>query len=282
MARRAIWSGSISFGLVNIPVKVFTATKDEGVRFHMLHDQDKARLQRKLVSSVTGKEVHPEHIVKGFEVAKDQYVVVHKDELETCAPEKSRTIEITDFVDLADIDPIYYERAYYLAPDKGAAKPYRLLVEAMARSKKVGVAKMVMHEKEHLTALRPVGDAICLELMKFADEVVPVGEIDGLPSADAKATKVGDRELKAAQQLIDSLSTQFDPSKYRDEYKDCVMKLVNQKAKGEDVHVRPVTKEKAGKATDLMAALEASLAAAKGGARSGGGSNGHAKRRRSA
>jgi DNA end-binding protein Ku len=279
MARRAIWSGSISFGLVNIPIKMYTATREHEIRFNMLHDQDHARLRRKLVSETTGKEIHPEHIIKGYEFAKNQYVVVQKEELESCAPEKSKSIEITDFVDLADIDPVYYERPYYLAPSEGAAKPYRLLVEAMEKSQKVGIAKMVMHEKEHLVALRAMGNAICLEMMKFADEVIGVDEIGGIPHN----AKVADRELKAAVQLIESLSTKFDPDKYHDEYRDCVMKLINRKAKGEEIHVQPAAEKKVGRATDLMAALEASLANAK--ASSGGSSNGnghHRRRRKSA
>ena len=276
-ARRAIWSGSISFGLVNIPIKMYTATREHEIRFNMLHDQDKARLRRKLVSETTGKEVHPEHIIKGYEFSKNQYVVVQKEELESCAPEKSKAIEITDFVDLTDIDPIYYEKPYYLAPQSApAGKPYRLLVEAMEKSQKVGIAKMVMHEKEHLVALRPLGDALCLEMMKFADEVVGVDELEGIP----KAVKVADRELKAAIQLVESLSTKFDPEKYHDEYRDCVMKLINRKAKGEEIHVQPAAEKKVGRATDLMAALEASLAQAKSGTSNGNGANGHARRRR--
>jgi DNA end-binding protein Ku len=272
MARRAIWTGSISFGLVNIPVRLFTATKDEGIRFHLLHDQDKSRLQRRLVSSVSGREVHSEHIVKGFELAKDQYVVVQKDELKHCAPEKNSAIDITDFVDLAEIDPIYFETPYYLAPQPAAVKSYRLLVEAMNKTKKIAVAKFVMHEKEHLCAIRPIENALCLETMHFAAEVVPVKEIDAIPE---DKQKVSDRELKAAQQLIESLSSKFDPSKYRDEYKDCVMKLVNQKAKGEEIHVQPVIEKKSAKSTDLIAALEQSLAHAKAVSQNG-------KRRKSA
>jgi DNA end-binding protein Ku len=274
MARRAIWSGSISFGLVNIPVKMYTAVREHEIRFNMLHDQDKARLRRKLVSETTGREVHSEHIVKGYEFAKDQYVIVSKEELESCAPEKSKSIEITDFVNLADIDPIYYERPYFLAPSGGADKPYHLLVEAMEKSQKIGIAKMVMHEKEHLVALRPLGNAICLEMMKFADEVVDVKEIDGIP----ERVKVGDREIKAAIQLIDSLSTEFNPGKYHDEYRDCIMKLVQRKAKGEEIQIRQAPKEKVGKATDLMAALEASLASAK--ASSGVNGSGSSRKRR--
>lgn len=273
MARRSLWTGSISFGLVNIPVKLFTATRDQGIHFHLLHDQDKARLRRKLVSESSGKEVHPEHIVRGFEVAKDHYVIVQKNEIEGCAPEKSKAIEISDFVDLVDIDPLYYESTYYLAPQAAATKSYRLLVEAMKKTKKVALAKFVMHEKEHLCALRPMENAIMLETMRFADEIVPVEDIEGIP----EETKVGDRELKAATQLIDSLSTKFDPKKYRDDYRECIMKLVDRKAKGEEIHMPHVVEKKPSKATDLMAALEASLQQAKSAS-----SNGHAKRRKSA
>src|SRR5687768_1816954 len=154
---RPVWSGSISFGLVNIPVRLFTAVREQRVSFHLLHDQDKARLRRKTVSGLSGKEVHPEHIVRGYEIDKGKFVVVHKDELEACAPEKTRAIEITDFVKLADIDRLYYERPYYVLPQKGAARSYRLIVEAMRRSGRVGIARVVLHDKEHLAALRPVG-----------------------------------------------------------------------------------------------------------------------------
>ena len=272
MPRRAIWSGSISFGLVNIPVRLFIATKDQGIHFHLLHDQDKSRLQRRLVSSATGREVHPEHIVRGFEVSKDQYVVVQKGELEHCAPEKSGAIDITDFVDISEIDPIYFERPYYLAPQPAAVKSYRLLVEAMKKAKKIALARFVMHEKEHLCALRPMEHALCLETMHFAEEIVPIDDVGGIPE---ESHKVGDRELKAAQQLIDSLSSKFNPSKYRDEYRDCVMKLVDQKAKGEEIHVQPVIEKKAAKSVDLIAALEQSIAHARAASQ-------HPRRRKSA
>jgi len=152
---RPVWSGSISFGLVNIPVRLFTAVREHRVAFHLLHDQDKARLRRKVVSSTTGREIHPEHIVRGYPVAPDKYVVVSEEELEACAPEKTKAIEITDFVKLSEIDPVYYERPYYILPQKGAARSYRLIVEAMKRSKRVGLGRVVIHEKEYLAALRP-------------------------------------------------------------------------------------------------------------------------------
>lgn len=260
MARRAIWTGSISFGLVNIPVRMYTATKDRDIHFHLLHDQDKSRLQRKLVSAATGKEVHPEHIIKGFEVARDQYVVVQKDEIASCAPEKSKAIEITDFIDLKEIDPMYYEQPYYLAPQPAAAKSYRLLVEAMTKSQKIALANYVMHDKQHLAALRPVENLICLETMRYADEIVAPDEIEEAPD---EHVKIAEKELKAAQQLIESLAGAFDPAKYSDEYRDCIMSLVNRKAHGEEIHVQPAAEKKAGRTTDLMSALEASLAAAR-------------------
>jgi DNA end-binding protein Ku len=278
-AARAIWSGSISFGLVNIPVKMHTAVREDRISFHMLHDQDKVRLQRKMVCPEDGKEVHPEHTVKGYEVAKGQYVIVQQNELQGCAPEKTRSIEITDFVELAQIDPIYFDRAYYLTPAEHAAKPYRLLLEAMQRSGRVGIARIVMHDKEYLAALRTKGDALCLSTMHFGNEIVGIDQLGDLPTA-----KVGDKELKAADQLIESLLTDFDPAKYHDEYKACVMKMIEKKANGEQIVMEHATHPRAaGKAPDLMAALQASLAKAKSQAKSAatvkinGHSNGHAR-----
>lgn len=260
MAARSIWSGSISFGLVNIPVKLYTAVREHTIHFHMLHDQDKVRLQRKMVCPADGQEVHPEHIVKGYEVAPDQYVVVRQEELENLAPEASRRIEIRGFVNLADIDPVYYSRPYYLAPDENAAKAYRLLLEAMKKAKKVAIAKFVMRGKEYLAALRPLDDSLCLEMMHYGDEVSETEEVPGLPVK----VEIDDRELKVAQQLIDSLQTKFKPDEYHDEYRERVQEMLDRKAKGEEVHVPPPVAEKPGRTVDLMAALEASLAAAKG------------------
>ena len=276
---RAIWSGSITFGLVNIPVKLHTAVRNNDVHFHLLHDKDKSRLRRKLVCAADGKEVPNDEIVKGYEVAPDQYVVVDDKELEELAPKESRTIEIRDFVKLSDIDPIYYDRPYYVAPADRAAKPYRLLVEAMEESKKVGIAKFVMRTKEYLAALRPVGGAICLVTMRFAEEVVPVAQVEA-PSASA--VKVDDRELKMARQLIDSLSTDFKPGRYKDEFKERVMELVEAKAEGEQVVTPPPAAEERhrGKVINLMSALEESLARAKAASKSNGAAAKHAPKRR--
>jgi DNA end-binding protein Ku len=254
-----MWSGSISFGLVNIPVKLFLAVREKRINFNMLHDQDHARLQRKLVCSADGKEVHPEHIVRGYEIAPDQYVIVHDRELENLAPKASRTIEIHDFVDAEDIDPIYYDRAYYLGPGEHAAKPYRLLLEAMEKSKKVAIATFVMREKQYLCALRPVEGVIGLSTMHFADEVMKSEEVGVNP----REVKVEDREVKMAQHLIDSLSSDFKPDKYKDEYRERVMEMLEQKAKGEEIVTQPPVAEKPHRVINLMAALEASLAEAK-------------------
>ena len=261
---RPVWSGSISFGLVNIPVRLFTAVREHRVAFHLLHDQDKVRLRRKVISSTTGREVHPEHIVRGFEVDKGKFVVVTQEELEACAPEKTRAIHITDFVHLSDIDPVYYERPYYVLPQKGATRSYRLLVEAMKRSGRVGIARVVIHEKEYLAALRPLGDLICLSTMNLSDEVVSVSDVEEA----VEGVKPGERELKSAEKLITSMTESFNPKRYHDAYRDCVKKVVEKKAAAEGAVVHPPPdnekQPQEARAANLMAALEASLARAKG------------------
>jgi DNA end-binding protein Ku len=252
---RSIWSGSISFGLVNIPVKMFTVVKEHQINFHMLHDQDNARLQRRMVCPVDGEEVHPEHIVKGYAIGPDQYVRVQQSDLESLAPEKSGAIEIRDFVDLADIDPVYFDRPYYLEPQEYAGKAYSLLVEAMQKTGKVAIAKFVMHGKEYLAALRAINGVICLETMHFGDEVTPADKLEGLP---VKA-KVNERELKAAEQLIESLATDFDPTQYHDDYRDRVLAMLDKKAKGEKITIDAPLVQKSARADNLMAALQASL-----------------------
>ncbi|MDB5322223.1 MAG: Ku protein [Phycisphaerales bacterium] len=264
MASRSIWTGSITFGLVNIPVKLFVAVREKNIQFHMLHDQDHVRLQRKMICPADGKEVHSEHVVKGYELSPGQYVVVREAELEAAAPKKSKTIEIEDFVDLGQIDPVYFDRPYYVVPQEQGVKAYRLLVESMEKSKKVGVARFVMRNKEYLCALRPQEGALVLETMHFNDEVIPVDQVDGVPHK----AKSDERELKMASQLIESLSTKFKPEKYHDTYREAVQEIIEKKAEGEKIVTPPdVEVKKKGGATNLMAALEASLAKAKGSAR---------------
>src|SRR5918911_1744805 len=261
---RSIWSGAISFGLVNVPVKLYSAVSRKTVRFHQLNAETGNRIQQKRVDPQTGEEVPFDQIVKGYELTRDRYVVINPDELEALDPEKSRTIDIEDFVDLAEIDPVYYDHPYYLVPDKGAAKAYGLLLNAMQESGRVAIARVVLRSKEQLVAIRPAqdGSVLMMETMIFADEVVPPDDLDGLPDkADLKASE---RELKMAQQLIESLASDFEPERYHDEYREKVLELIEAKAQGEEIAVQPEA-PKAERVPDLMAALEASLAAGRGG-----------------
>ena len=255
---RAIWSGAISFGLVNVPIKLFTATSQKDVRFHQLHDTDGARIQQKRVCSKDGEEVPMEHIVKGYEVSRDKYVIITPEELDALDPKASRTVDILDFVDLDEIDPVYFDSTYYMVPEKGAAKAYALLLEAMRKSKKVAIARVVLRQKQHLVALRPLGNALSMETMLYADEVVSPETLEGLP----EDIEVTDRELAMAQQLIDSLADDFKPERYRDDYRDRVLEMIERKAEGQEIVVAEEEEEQA-PVVDLMAALEASLAAAK-------------------
>jgi DNA end-binding protein Ku len=257
---RSIWSGAISFGLVNVPVKLFSAVSRKTVRFNQLNRDTGNRIQQKRVDPETGEEVSYDQIVKGYELTKDRYVIVTPEELDALDPERTRTIDIEDFVDLDEIDPVYYDHPYYLVPDKGAAKAYGLLLGAMKEAGKVAIARVVLRSKEQLVAIRPAEDVLMMETMIFHDEVVPSDDIEELP--EAKELKASDRELAMAQQLIDSLTADFDPSRYYDEYREKVLELIERKAQGEEIAVQPEAPQPA-RVPDLMAALEASLAAVK-------------------
>jgi DNA end-binding protein Ku len=255
---RAIWSGAISFGLVNVPVKLYSATSPKTVRFHQLSSKTGARIKQKRVDPTTGDEVPFEEIIKGYEITPDRYVTIAPEELEALDPKATRTVDIEEFVDLVDIDPIFYDHNYYLAPTAGGAKAYKLLLDAMREAGKVGIGRVVLRSKQQLCALRPAGEALTLTTMLFGDEVLAPDRIDELDAlGDAEASE---RELKMAQQLIASLSADFEPTKYRDEYRDRVLELIERKAAGEEIAVQPQAEEPAA-APDLMAALEASLAA---------------------
>ncbi len=259
---RAIWSGAISFGLVNVPVKLYSATSPKTVRFHQISGKTGARIKQKRVDSSTGEEVSFEDIVKGYELSPDHYVLIDPDELEALDPKATRTIDIEDFVDLDQIDPIYYDHTYYLAPAPGGAKPYRLLLDAMKASGKVAIGRLVLRTKQQLCALRPAGDALALSTMLFGDEVLKPDRLDDLDQV--AETETTERELGMAQQLIDTLSGEFDPSHYKDEYRDRVLSLIERKAAGEEIAAVPQAEEET-PAPDLMAALEASLAAVRSG-----------------
>jgi len=248
-----IWGGSISFGLVSVPVKLTPATRSKDVSFNQLEAESGARIRLRRVSEQTGEEVPMDQIVKGYEIAKGRYVIVEKDELDAIAPKATRNIEIEDFVDLDEIDPIYFVSPYYVLPDKAAVKPYRLLLEAMQELRKVAIGRVVMRGKEHLVAIRPMGDLLCVETMRYADEVIPVSELGGAPEAD-----LSEKELTMARQLVESLAEDFDADRYENEYREQLMGLIERKAAGEEVVAEPESEEPA-KVLDLMAALEASL-----------------------
>jgi DNA end-binding protein Ku len=257
---RAIWSGAISFGLVNIPVKLYSAVSKKTVRFHQLDSKDNSRIQQKRVNPASGEEVPYEQLVKGYELSPDRYVVVRPEELEAIEPKKTRTIDIEDFVEMDEIDPIYYDHPYYLAPATGAGKPYALLLEALKDAGKVGIARVVIRSKEQLVAIRPRDGVLMMETLLFADEVISP---DDLPELDAVAeVKITQKEREMAQQLIESLATDFDPTRYRDEYRDTVLEMIERKAEGQEVAVQAAPEEPA-EVPDLMAALEASIASAK-------------------
>jgi DNA end-binding protein Ku len=255
---RSIWTGAISFGLVTVPVKLYSAVSRKTVRFHQLDSADGVRISQKRVNPVTGEEVPWDRLVKGYEIAPDRYVLVDPGELEALQPEKTRTIDIEDFVELSDIDPVFYDHPYYLAPGAGGAKPYRLLLDAMAETEKVGIATVVIRSKQHLVALRPMGDVLGMATMLFADELVPADRIDEIPDPDD--VKTTDKELAIAKQLVESLAGPFEPEKYRDTYREEVLALIDRKAAGEEIAVQPVAEEAPAEVPDLMSALQASLA----------------------
>ncbi len=251
---RAIWTGSLSFGLVNVPVGLFPATQDKTIRFNQFQAGTSDRVRQKRVNERTGDEVEFADVVKGYDLGGGEYVVVTPEELEVVEPGTTRTIEISDFVDLDDIDPVYYKAAYYLAPTGEAAqRPYALLRQAMESSNKVGVATMVMRTKQHLVAVRPTESVLALETMYFADEVRdPAEEIDGLPQ-DAEFKP---RELETAGLLIESMAVDWDPERYRDTYREQVEELIDRKRQGE-VIATGAREEAPAPVVDLMAALHA-------------------------
>src|SRR5271167_2538767 len=238
---RAMWTGTIGFGLVTVPVKLYSAVDRKTVRFHQLSGKTGVRVSQKRVDPSTGEEVPYPEIVKGYELAPDRYVVIEPGELETLEPTKTKTIEIEEFVDLSQIDPVYYDHPYYLAPATGGAKPYRLLLEAMRETGKVAIARVVIRSKEQLVAVRPLGDALAMATMLFADEVLEPDRIDEV--AQANEVKTTKRELDIAKQLVESLAGEFEPDKYRDSYREEVLDLVERKAQGKAIAVQPPPEE---------------------------------------
>jgi len=260
---RAIWSGSISFGLVNVPVKLYSAVHPQGLSFHQFQEGTNARVRNKRVSEKTGREVAYEDIVKGYEVEKGHYVMVEPDELAEFNPRASRTIDIEDFVALEDIDPIYYDNTYFLAPDdsEGARKAYALLLKAMEDQGKVAIGRLVMRNKQYLSAIRPLDGALAVSTMRFHDEVMAPADIDAIPTGRS-APRAQPSEVKMAGQIIESMSREWDPKRYEDTYRIQVLDYLKKKAAGEEIVIEEEPEEQS-KVVDLMAALEASLEAAK-------------------
>ena len=259
---RAIWSGTISFGLLNVPVRMYSAVARRNIALREIRDSDSARIKHRRVAEGTDEEVPYENIVKAYELSPGQYVPLSKDEMAALAPEKTRAIDVQDFVDIEEIDPMYFDSPYYLGPADGAEKAYSLLAKAMESSGKAAIARFVFRNKEHLSAIRPADGVLTLTTMRFHDEVVPASELDDL--VPDKKPKVAKREQEMAEQLIDSLSTEFEPNSYRDEYREQLLALIEQKAEGKEIVAPETEAPKATKAPDLMAALEQSIAAVKG------------------
>lgn len=257
---RAIWSGSISFGLVNVPVKVFSATRDHEVHFHQVQKGTGARIKYKKVSEKSGREVDSDNIELAYEISKDRYVTVDPDEIAELRPRSTRTIEVTDFVALGDIDPVYYDKTYWLAPDGEEAEPaYRLLLTAMEQEERVGIGTVVMRRKQYLAAIRPLDGALALSTMRFADEVLDKRSIAGIPT---RRSKPDAKQLNLATQIIDALASDWKPDKYADTYTDEVRKIIEQRSEGNDVAVEAGPASTA-EVVDLMEALQASVEAAK-------------------
>src|SRR5215210_7655329 len=254
---RAIWNGSISFGLVNIPIKLYNAVSRKGVSFHQIDVDSGARIKMQRVSSKTGEEVPYERIVKGYELAPERYVLVEPEELDALDPEATHTIDIEEFVDLADIDPIFFDAAYYVAPGKAAEKPYALLAKAMEEQGKVALARFVMRTKQYLAAVRAKEGMLLLSTMVYPDEVVPPEQLPELETIDS--VKVNDKEVAMAAQLIDSLSADFEPERFKDTYREQVLDLIERKAAGEEIVIEDAPAPDATSVVDLMAALEASV-----------------------
>jgi DNA end-binding protein Ku len=266
---RSIWSGSISFGLLNVPVKLYSAVARRSIALREIRESDSARIKHRRFAEGTDEEVPYEEIIRAYEITPGQYVPLTKDELGALAPEKSRAIEVRDFVDIEEIDPMYFDSPYYLGPGAGAERAYSLLASAMESSGKAAIARFVLRNKEHLAAIRASGGVLTLTTMRFADEVVPPSELeDAFPEEQGKVAK---KEQQMAEQLIDSLSTKFDPDSYRDEYREQLLALIERKAEGKEIVAPEAEEPEATRAPDLMAALEQSIAAVKGRGGEGGG-----------
>jgi DNA end-binding protein Ku len=256
---RPVWTGSLQFGLVNVPVRLFPAVSEKRVRFHLVHDKDGARIRERRVCSKDGADVPYEHIIRGYEISKGQLVLLTPEELEKVSAKAGRECEIEEFVDLASIDPVFFDTTYYAVPERHASKAYGLLAQALQRANKVGIARIVLRTKESLAAIRTTKSGLAVSTLHYADEVRAQDDLEGMPG---KTHGFAEKELAMAEQLIGTLEREFEPKRYRDTYRDRVMELVSRKAEGEEI-VRQKEPEAKAPVVDLVQALEKSLASAR-------------------
>jgi DNA end-binding protein Ku len=269
---RPIWKGSISFGLVYIPIAVYPATREEKISFRQLRRTDLSPIKYKKVAEADMKEVSGDQIVKGFEYEKGRYVVLNEEDFEKVKIESTHSIDITDFVELEQVDPKFFYKPYFLEPQKGGEKAYALLHKALSGTDKIGVAKVVISNREHLAAVKPDGLFLILELMHFASEILSAEELTRGPS-----TALNEKELKMAQALVDSMTVAWEPEKYRDEYRTAVMELIEQKAKNKKIDIKPAIPHPSTNVVDLVKVLQESLNRSQS-VRVKRGSNGSSKR----
>jgi DNA end-binding protein Ku len=279
-----MWQGTLNFGLVSMPVKLYSAVTKRNVHFHQLHNADHARIQQKRVCSADGREVPYEDIVKGYEVTPERYVVVADEELAAVAPEATQAIEIEDFVELDEIDRIYFDQPYYVAPGKGGARSYKLLMQAMRDTGMVAIAHVVLRSRERLVAVHPRGEILMMTTLNYGDEINPTSELRELGGEEGQSAPppVGERELDVAKRLVESLAAPFEIDRYKDAYREAVLEMIERKAAGEEVVAEPTPAIEATKAPDLMGALQASLEQARERSGSGAGGRGAGKKPRAA
>jgi DNA end-binding protein Ku len=252
MAPRSIWNGTITFGMVNVPVKLYSATESKTIHFHEVHARDESPIEHRRICPKDEKEIPISDTVKGYEVSEGKYVVLEKDEIKAAAGDRGKVVDLTEFVDAAEIDPVFFEKTYY-AGSREDADPYRLVFEALKRTGRAGIGRFTFHDREYLVAVRALDDVIALHTLRFHDEVVGADELDlGKPSK-----KPSKREVEMAGKLVDTLAEDFDASAWKDTYRDSVLALIKRKAKGEDIDLS--AEEEPEQGDDLMAALEASV-----------------------
>src|SRR3954468_4224582 len=252
MAPRSIWNGTVTFGLVNVPVKLYSATESKTVRFNEVHAKDGAKVEHRRICSKEGKEVDYDEVVKGYEVEPDKYVVLDKDEIKAAAGDRGKVVHLSEFVDAADVDPVFFEKTYYVG-SRDDADPYRVLHEALKRTGRAGIGRFTFHDREYLVDLRALDDALALHTLRFHDEVVTADDLE----IDSGSRKPSKQEAQMAGKLVDTLHKRFDPEDYQDTYREAVLDLLKRKAKGEEIDLGEQEEPEQG--DDLLAALKASV-----------------------